>query len=160
MYYEDVDGSIAHVTMLAAQGIVTEEESKRIIERLHDTYERMDLCPLGAGALAGTTLPIDRHKTAALLDFAAPTENAMDSISDRDYSIEFLSDASVSMMHLSRWAEEFVWWNSQEFSFIDIDNSYCTGSSIMPQKKNPDMAEQRRQRPEDRLQRERNFWRV
>lgn len=261
MYHEDIDGSIAHVTMLAAQGIVTEEESKQIIagletirekiakgeivfnvddedihmgiesrliaeigdvgkklhtarsrndqcqvdgrmylkkeiqeilhrlyyleevilekaekyadcltvgfthiqhaqpitlgfvfmayfqmfkrdiERLHDTYERMDLCPLGAGALAGTTLPIDRHKTAALLGFAAPTENAMDSVSDRDYSIEFLSDASISMMHLSRWAEEFVWWNSQEFSFIDIDDSYCTGSSIMPQKKNPDMAE-------------------
>ena len=114
---------------------------KRDIERLHDTYHRMNLCPLGAGALAGTTLPIDRHKTAKLLGFAAPTENAMDSVSDRDYSIEFLSDASISMMHLSRWAEEFVWWNSQEFSFIDIDDSYCTGSSIMPQKKNPDMAE-------------------
>ena len=114
---------------------------KRDIERLHDTYHRMNLCPLGAGALAGTTLPIDRHKTAKLLGFAAPTENAMDSVSYRDYSIEFLSDASISMMHLSRWAEEFVWWNSQEFSFIDIDDSYCTGSSIMPQKKNPDMAE-------------------
>ncbi len=114
---------------------------KRDIERLHDTYHRMNLCPLGAGALAGTTLPIDRHKTAKLLGFAAPTENAMDSVSDRDYSIEFLSDASISMMHLSRWAEEFVWWNSQEFSFIDIDDSYCAGSSIMPQKKNPDMAE-------------------
>lgn len=114
---------------------------KRDIERLHDTYHRMNLCPLGAGALAGTTLPIDRHKTAKLLGFAAPTENAMDSVSDRDYSIEFLSDASIYMMHLSRWAEEFVWWNSQEFSFIDIDDSYCTGSSIMPQKKNPDMAE-------------------
>lgn len=114
---------------------------RRDIERLLDTYERMDLCPLGACALAGTTLPIDRHQTAALLGFAAPTENAMDSVSDRDYSLEFLSDASISMMHLSRWAEEFVWWNSQEFSFIDIDDSYCTGSSIMPQKKNPDMAE-------------------
>ena len=89
----------------------------------------------------GTTLPIDRHKTAELLGFSAPTENAMDSVSDRDYSLEFLSDASISMMHLSRWAEEFVWWNSQEFSYIAIDDSYCTGSSIMPQKKNPDMAE-------------------
>lgn len=114
---------------------------RRDIERLLDTYERMNLCPLGACALAGTTLPTNRHRTAELLGFVAPTENAMDSVSDRDYSIEFLSDASISMMHLSRWAEEFVWWNSQEFSFIDIDDSYCTGSSIMPQKKNPDMAE-------------------
>ena len=114
---------------------------RRDIERLKDTRKRMNLCPLGACALAGTTLPTDRHQTAELLGFDAPTENAMDSVSDRDYSLEFLSDASISMMHLSRWAEEFVWWNSQEFSFIDIDDSYCTGSSIMPQKKNPDMAE-------------------
>ena len=114
---------------------------RRDIDRLMDTYDRMNLCPLGAGALAGTTMPIDRHMTAKLLGFAAPTENAMDSVSDRDYSIEFLSDAAISMMHISRWAEEFVWWNSQEFGFIDIDDSYCTGSSIMPQKKNPDMAE-------------------
>lgn len=114
---------------------------RRDIERLKDTRKRMNLCPLGACALAGTTLPTDRHQTAELLGFDGPTENAMDSVSDRDYSLEFLSDASISMMHLSRWAEEFVWWNSQEFSFIDIDDSYCTGSSIMPQKKNPDMAE-------------------
>lgn len=114
---------------------------KRDLERLEDTYERMDYCPLGACALAGTTLPIDRKLTASLLGFSAPTENAMDSVSDRDYSLEFLSNASISMMHLSRWAEEFVWWNSQEFSYISIDDSYCTGSSIMPQKKNPDMAE-------------------
>ena len=114
---------------------------RRDIERLTDTYERMNLCPLGACALAGTTLPTNRHRTSELLGFAAPTENAMDSVSDRDYTIEFLSDAAISMMHLSRWAEEFVWWNSQEFGFIDIDDSYCTGSSIMPQKKNPDMAE-------------------
>lgn len=114
---------------------------KRDIDRLMDTYERMNLCPLGACALAGTTLPTNRHRTAELLGFDAPTENAMDSVSDRDYSLEFLSDASISMMHLSRWAEEFVWWNSQEFSYIAIDDSYCTGSSIMPQKKNPDMAE-------------------
>ena len=106
-----------------------------------DTYDRMNLCPLGACAMAGTTLPTNRHRTAEILGFAGPTENAMDSVSDRDYSLEFLSDASISMMHLSRWAEEFVWWNSQEFGFIDIDDSYCTGSSIMPQKKNPDMAE-------------------
>lgn len=114
---------------------------KRDIERLQDTYERMNLCPLGACALAGTTLPTNRHRTAELLGFRAPTENAMDSVSDRDYSLEFLSDASISMMHLSRWAEEFTWWNSSEFSYIAIDDSFCTGSSIMPQKKNPDMAE-------------------
>ncbi len=114
---------------------------KRDILRLQDTLERMNYCPLGACALAGTTLPIDRHETAKLLGFTAPTENAMDSVSDRDYSIEFLSDASISMMHISRWAEEFAWWNSSEFAYIAIDDSFCTGSSIMPQKKNPDMAE-------------------
>ncbi len=114
---------------------------RRDIDRLLDAYERMNLCPLGACALAGTTLPTNRHRTAELLGFNAPTENAMDSVSDRDYMLEFMSDASISMMHLSRWAEEFVWWNSQEFSYIAIDDSYCTGSSIMPQKKNPDMAE-------------------
>ena len=114
---------------------------KRDIERLQDTYDRMNVCPLGACALAGTTLPTNRHRTAELLGFKAPTENAMDSVSDRDFSLEFLSDASISMMHLSRWAEEFTWWNSSEFSYIAIDDSFCTGSSIMPQKKNPDMAE-------------------
>lgn len=114
---------------------------KRDILRLADTRERMDLSPLGACALAGTTLPIDRQRTASLLGFAGPCENAMDAVSDRDYIIEFLSDAAISMMHLSRWAEEFTWWNSQEFSYISIDDSFCTGSSIMPQKKNPDMAE-------------------
>ncbi len=114
---------------------------RRDMERLLDARDRMNLCPLGACALAGTTLPTNRHRTAELLGFKAPTENAMDSVSDRDYMIEFMSDASISMMHLSRWAEEFVWWNSQEFSYIAIDDSYCTGSSIMPQKKNPDMAE-------------------
>lgn len=114
---------------------------KRDMQRLSDTYERMNYCPLGACALAGTTLPTNRHRTAELLGFTAPTENAMDSVSDRDYSLEFLSDAAISMMHLSRWAEEFTWWNSSEFSYIAIDDSFCTGSSIMPQKKNPDMAE-------------------
>ena len=114
---------------------------RRDMERLQDTLERMDLNPLGACALAGTTLPTDRFLTTELLGFRAPTENAMDSVSDRDYSLEFLSDASISMMHISRWAEEFAWWNSSEFSYIAIDDSYCTGSSIMPQKKNPDMAE-------------------
>ena len=114
---------------------------KRDIERLNDALERLNYNPLGACALAGTTMPIDRHLTSELLGFKAPTENAMDTVSDRDYSLEFLSDASISMMHLSRWAEEFAWWNSSEFSYIAIDDSFCTGSSIMPQKKNPDMAE-------------------
>ena len=114
---------------------------KRDIERLNDSLDRLNYNPLGACALAGTTMPIDRHLTSELLGFKAPTENAMDTVSDRDYSLEFLSDASISMMHLSRWAEEFAWWNSSEFSYIAIDDSFCTGSSIMPQKKNPDMAE-------------------
>ena len=114
---------------------------KRDIQRLRDTLARMDYNPLGSCALAGTTMPIDRHCTSELLGFAAPCENAMDGVSDRDYSLEFLSDAAISMMHLSRWAEEFAWWNSSEFSYIAIDDSFCTGSSIMPQKKNPDMAE-------------------
>lgn len=114
---------------------------KRDIQRLKDCYARMDYSPLGSCALAGTTLPIDRHETALALGFSGPTENAMDSVSDRDYMIEFLNAASISMMHLSRWAEEFTWWNSSEFSYIAIDDSFCTGSSIMPQKKNPDIAE-------------------
>ena len=114
---------------------------KRDLERLRDCYDRMDFSPLGSCALAGTTFPIDRHETASLLGFSGPTENAMDSVSDRDYMIEFLNAASISMMHISRWAEEFTWWNSSEFSYIDLDDSFCTGSSIMPQKKNPDIAE-------------------
>lgn len=114
---------------------------KRDIERLLDSYERTDYNPLGSCALAGTTVPIDRYMTAELLGFKNVTENAMDSVSDRDYILEFMSAASICMMHISRLAEEFVYWNSQEFSYISIDDSFCTGSSIMPQKKNPDMAE-------------------
>ena len=114
---------------------------RRDIERLQDTYERMDLNPLGSCALAGTTFPTDRFLTSELLGFRGPTENALDSVSDRDYCLELLSDASISMMHISRWAEEYAWWYTSEFSYIDIDDSYCTGSSIMPQKKNPDLAE-------------------
>ena len=114
---------------------------KRDIQRLTDAYERINWCPLGTCALGGTTIPLDRHMTAQLLGFAGPTENAMDTVSDRDYILEFLSAASISMMHLSRWAEEFTWWNSTEFSYIAIDDSFCTGSSMMPQKKNPDIAE-------------------
>lgn len=114
---------------------------KRDIERFIQCYERTDYNPLGACALAGTTIPINRHRTAELLGFKNVTENAMDSVSDRDYQLEILSNASICMMHISRFAEEFVYWNSQEFSYISIDDSFCTGSSIMPQKKNPDMAE-------------------
>lgn len=114
---------------------------KRDMERFIDSYERTDYNPLGSCALAGTTIPIDRHRTAELLKFKNVTENAMDSVSDRDYILEFMSDASICMMHISRLAEEFVYWNSQEFCYISIDDSFCTGSSIMPQKKNPDMAE-------------------
>jgi argininosuccinate lyase len=114
---------------------------KRDIERFIQCYERTDYNPLGACALAGTTIPINRHRTAEILGFKNVTENAMDSVSDRDYILEILSNASICMMHISRFAEEFVYWNSQEFSYISIDDSFCTGSSIMPQKKNPDMAE-------------------
>lgn len=114
---------------------------KRDIQRFEDAFERMDYCPLGSCALAGTTIPIDRHRTAELLGFENVTENAMDSVSDRDYVLELMSAASICMMHISRFAEEFVYWNSQEFGYISIDDSFCTGSSIMPQKKNPDMAE-------------------
>ncbi len=114
---------------------------KRDIERFKDAFERTDYCPLGSCALAGTTIPINRHRTAEILGFENVTENAMDSVSDRDYLLELMSAASICMMHISRFAEEFVYWNSQEFGYISIDDSFCTGSSIMPQKKNPDMAE-------------------
>ncbi len=109
--------------------------------RLHDIYERMNYCPLGSGALAGTTYPLDREYTAELLDFYGPTMNSMDGVSDRDYLIEFLSALSTIMMHLSRFSEEVIIWNSNEYKFVEIDDAYSTGSSIMPQKKNPDIAE-------------------
>ena len=117
------------------------EMFKRDRSRLHDIYERMNYCPLGAGALAGTTYPLDREYTASLLGFAGPTLNSMDSVSDRDYVIEFLSALSTIMMHLSRFCEEIIIWNSNEYQFVEIDDAYSTGSSIMPQKKNPDIAE-------------------
>ena len=101
----------------------------------------MNYCPLGAGALAGTTYPLDRNYTASLLGFEGPTLNSMDSVSDRDYVIEFLSALSTVMMHLSRFCEEIIIWNSDEYRFVEIDDAYSTGSSIMPQKKNPDIAE-------------------
>ncbi len=117
------------------------EMFKRDRDRLHDTYDRMNFCPLGSGALAGTTYPLNRARTAELLGFTGPTLNSMDSVSDRDYLIEFSSAMSIIMMHLSRFCEEIIIWNTNEYQFIEIDDSYSTGSSIMPQKKNPDIAE-------------------
>lgn len=117
------------------------EMFKRDRQRLFDIYERMNYCPLGSGALAGTTYPLDRNMTAELLGFYGPTLNSMDGVSDRDYLIEFLSALSTIMMHLSRFSEEVIIWNSNEYQFVEIDDAYSTGSSIMPQKKNPDIAE-------------------
>ncbi len=117
------------------------EMFKRDRQRLFDIYDRMNYCPLGSGALAGTTYPLDRELTANLLYFYGPTLNSMDSVSDRDYLIELLSALSTIMMHLSRFCEEIIIWNSNEYRFVEIDDSYSTGSSIMPQKKNPDIAE-------------------
>ena len=117
------------------------EMFKRDLSRLQDIYKRMNTCPLGSGALAGTTYPLDRNYTAELLGFDGPTLNSMDSVSDRDYLIELLSALSTIMMHLSRFSEEVIIWNSNEYQFVEIDDSYSTGSSIMPQKKNPDIAE-------------------
>ena len=109
--------------------------------RLTDIYDRMNYCPLGSGALAGTTYPLDRNLTAELLGFYGPTLNSMDSVADRDYLIELLSAMATIMMHLSRFSEEVIIWNSNEYRFVEIDDAYSTGSSIMPQKKNPDIAE-------------------
>lgn len=109
--------------------------------RLCDIKKRLNYCPLGSGALAGTTYPLDREYTASLLGFDGPTLNSMDSVSDRDYLIELLSALSTISMHLSRFSEEIIIWNTNEYQFIELDDSYSTGSSIMPQKKNPDIAE-------------------
>ena len=117
------------------------EMFRRDRSRLRDIYDRMNYCPLGAGALAGTTYPLDREYSASLLKFDGPTWNSMDSVSDRDYLIELLSALSTIMMHMSRFCEEIILWNSNEYRFVEIDDSYSTGSSIMPQKKNPDIAE-------------------
>ncbi len=117
------------------------EMFKRDRQRMRDLYYRMNYCPLGSGALAGTTYPLDREDTAIALGFFGPTLNSMDSVSDRDYVIDFLSALSVIMMHLSRFSEEIILWNSDEYRFVEIDDAYSTGSSIMPQKKNPDIAE-------------------
>ncbi len=117
------------------------EMFKRDRLRMRDIYERMNYCPLGSGALAGTTYPLDREATAKMLGFYGPCYNSMDGVSDRDYVIEFLSALSTVMMHLSRFSEEIIIWNSNEYQFVEIDDAYSTGSSIMPQKKNPDIAE-------------------
>lgn len=114
---------------------------QRDIERLQDSYKRINVLPLGAGALAGTTFPIDRHFVAEQLHFDAVYENSLDAVSDRDFILEFLADASILMMHLSRLSEELVLWSSTEFRFVELDDAFCTGSSIMPQKKNPDVPE-------------------
>ena len=114
---------------------------KRDFSRFADCAERLNYCPLGAGALAGTTFPIDRHYTANELGFAGPTENSLDSVSDRDFAIEFLSACAICQMHLSRFSEELIIYSTSEFSFIELSDDFCTGSSIMPQKKNPDMPE-------------------
>ena len=117
------------------------EMFKRDRQRLSDIYKRMNYCPLGAGALAGTTYPLDREYTARLLRFEGPTLNSIDSVADRDYLIEFLSALSTIMMHLSRFSEEIIIWNSNEYQFVELDDAHSTGSSIMPHKMNPDIAE-------------------
>ncbi len=117
------------------------EMFRRDVLRLIDIRERMNYCPLGSGALAGTTYPLDRDYTAKELGFIAPCDNSMDGVSDRDYLIEYLSALSTIMMHLSRFSEEVIIWNSNEYRFVEIDDGFSTGSSIMPQKKNPDIAE-------------------
>ena len=117
------------------------EMFKRDQSRLHDIYERMDYCPLGSGALAGTTYPLDREYSAEILGFKGPCLNSIDGVSDRDYLIELLSAMSTMMMHMSRLSEEMIIWNTNEYQFIDLDDTFSTGSSIMPQKKNPDVAE-------------------
>jgi argininosuccinate lyase len=117
------------------------EMLERDYERLLDVRKRLNHLPLGAAALAGTTYPIDRHYTAELLGFTAPTENSLDSVSDRDFAIEFTAAGAIIMMHMSRFSEELVLWASAQFQFIHLPDRFCTGSSIMPQKKNPDVPE-------------------
>ncbi|MEL0584970.1 MAG: argininosuccinate lyase [Candidatus Thiodiazotropha sp. (ex. Lucinoma kazani)] len=117
------------------------EMLERDRERLADCTKRLNVMPLGAAALAGTTYPIDRHQTAELLGFSRPAENSLDAVSDRDFAIEFSAAASILMMHLSRFSEELIIWSSAQFGFIELSDSFCTGSSIMPQKKNPDVPE-------------------
>lgn len=127
--------TFAHHLMAYSQMLI------RDIGRFEDTYKRMNKMPLGSGALAATTYPIDRHLTAKLLDFDGITENSLDGVSDRDFCVELCSAISILMMHLSRFSEEIILWSSWEFKFIELDDAYATGSSIMPQKKNPDVTE-------------------
>ncbi|CAN5829948.1 argininosuccinate lyase [soil metagenome] len=122
--------------MLAYYEMLTRDQG-----RFEDSLARLDVSPLGAGALAGTGFPIDRHRTSDLLGFREPAANSLDAVSDRDFAIEFLSASSIAMMHLSRLSEELILWSSQEFGFVELPDSHTTGSSIMPQKKNPDVAE-------------------
>ncbi len=117
------------------------EMFKRDYQRLCDCYSRLNILPLGSGALAGTTYPLDRYMVAQELGFDDVTQNSLDGVSDRDFAIELASDLSILMMHLSRLSEEIILWSSHEFSFVELDDAYSTGSSIMPQKKNPDVAE-------------------
>jgi argininosuccinate lyase len=117
------------------------EMLRRDWERLRDCRRRVNIMPLGAAALAGTSYPLDRHYTARLLNFAAPAENSLDAVSDRDFTIEFVADAALVMTHLSRCSEELILWSSAQFDFIELPDRFCTGSSIMPQKKNPDVPE-------------------
>ncbi|MBP3802760.1 MAG: argininosuccinate lyase [Oribacterium sp.] len=131
----------AQPTTLAHHMGAYKEMLQRDLSRLSDTRERLNECPLGAGAFAGTTYPLDRDYTAKLLEFRKPTNNSMDSVSDRDYLLEYLFDLSTIQMHLSRLSEEIIIWNSNEYRFVRISDAYSTGSSIMPQKKNPDIAE-------------------
>ncbi len=114
---------------------------KRDVSRLQDCYERMDEMPLGSGALASTTYPIDRDFVREQLGFARLTDNSLDGVSDRDYCVELLGALSIRMMHLSRFSEEIILWCSWEFKFVELDDAFATGSSIMPQKKNPDVCE-------------------
>ncbi len=113
----------------------------RDMDRMRDCYRRSDVMPLGSGALAGTTYPLNRERVAELLGFSAITQNSLDGVSDRDFMLDFLSAASICMMHLSRFCEELILWSSHEFRFVEMDDAFATGSSIMPQKKNPDVAE-------------------
>ena len=117
------------------------EMFKRDKGRLEDCLKRVNVLPLGAGALAGTTFPIDREYVAEQLDFPAVTRNSLDAVSDRDFALEFLADASILMMHLSRFSEELILWSTSAFRFVELSDGFCTGSSIMPQKKNPDVPE-------------------
>jgi argininosuccinate lyase len=131
----------AQPVLLAHHCMAYYEMFKRDAERLQDSLKRTNVMPLGAAALAGTTYPIDRYYTAELLDFPAVTTNSLDTVADRDFILEFLSAASICMVHLSRISEELVLWSSSEFGFIELPDAFATGSSIMPQKKNPDVPE-------------------